>query len=57
MTRRSFCVKSGSYSYAASAQNLGFNPNSNIDAGVCLDVLVDDDLKLPVKLPAKPKHS
>jgi len=26
-------------------------------AGVCLDVLVDDDLNLPTKLPAKPKHS
>ncbi|MBA3243479.1 MAG: helix-turn-helix transcriptional regulator [Acidobacteria bacterium] len=26
-------------------------------AGVCLDVLVNDDLNLPAKLPAKPKHS
>jgi len=26
-------------------------------AGVCLDVLVDDDLDLPQKLPAKPKHT
>jgi transcriptional regulator with XRE-family HTH domain len=25
-------------------------------AGVCLDVLVDDELDLPLKLPAKPKH-
>jgi transcriptional regulator with XRE-family HTH domain len=25
-------------------------------AGVCLDVLVDDELELPAKLPAKPKH-
>ena len=25
-------------------------------AGVCLDVIVDDDLDLPAKLPAKPKH-
>lgn len=25
-------------------------------AGVCLDVLVDDKLNLPAKLPAKPKH-
>lgn len=25
-------------------------------AGVCLDVLADDDLDLPAKLPAKPKH-
>jgi transcriptional regulator with XRE-family HTH domain len=25
-------------------------------AGVCLDVLVDDELDLPAKLPAKPKH-
>ena len=25
-------------------------------AGVCLDVLVDDDLDLPDKLPGKPKH-
>jgi transcriptional regulator with XRE-family HTH domain len=26
-------------------------------AGICLDVLVDDELDLPAKLPAKPKHS
>ena len=25
-------------------------------AGVCLDVLANDDLNLPAKLPAKPKH-
>ena len=25
-------------------------------AGVCLDVLVDDELDLPEKLPGKPKH-
>ncbi len=25
-------------------------------AGVCLDVLVDDDLKLPARLPGMPKH-
>lgn len=25
-------------------------------AGVCADVLIDDDQKLPKKLPAKPKH-
>ena len=25
-------------------------------AGVCVDVLIDDALKLPAKLPAKPKH-
>ena len=25
-------------------------------AGVCLDVLVDDELDLPAKLPASPKH-
>lgn len=25
-------------------------------AGVCLDVLVDDESKLPAKLPANPKH-
>jgi transcriptional regulator with XRE-family HTH domain len=25
-------------------------------AGVCMDVLVDDDLDLPAKLPSKPKH-
>jgi transcriptional regulator with XRE-family HTH domain len=25
-------------------------------AGVCLDVLVDDDLDLPARLPSKPKH-
>jgi transcriptional regulator with XRE-family HTH domain len=26
-------------------------------AGVCLDVIVDDELDLPAKLPAKAKHS
>ena len=26
-------------------------------AGVCVDVLIDDDLDLPAKLPAKPKHT
>lgn len=26
-------------------------------AGVCVDVLIDDDLDLPARLPAKPKHS
>jgi transcriptional regulator with XRE-family HTH domain len=26
-------------------------------AGVCVDVLIDDDLDLPTKLPAKPKHN
>ncbi len=25
-------------------------------AGVCLDTLVDDELDLPARLPAKPKH-
>jgi transcriptional regulator with XRE-family HTH domain len=25
-------------------------------AGVCMDVLVDDELDLPDKLPARPKH-
>jgi transcriptional regulator with XRE-family HTH domain len=25
-------------------------------AGVCVDVLIDDELELPTKLPAKPKH-
>jgi transcriptional regulator with XRE-family HTH domain len=25
-------------------------------AGVCVDVLIDDRLDLPAKLPAKPKH-
>lgn len=25
-------------------------------AGVCLDLLVDDELNLPAKLPARPKH-
>jgi transcriptional regulator with XRE-family HTH domain len=25
-------------------------------AGVCVDVLIDDNLDLPDKLPAKPKH-
>lgn len=26
-------------------------------AGVCVDILIDDDLDLPSKLPARPKHS
>ena len=26
-------------------------------AGVCVDVLIDDGMELPAKLPAKPKHS
>lgn len=26
-------------------------------AGVCMDTLVDDQLDLPAKLPARPKHS
>jgi transcriptional regulator with XRE-family HTH domain len=26
-------------------------------AGVCVDVLIDDRLDLPAKLPARPKHS
>ena len=26
-------------------------------AGICTDVLIDDELDLPKKLPAKPKHS
>jgi transcriptional regulator with XRE-family HTH domain len=25
-------------------------------AGVCVDVLIDDEIDLPAKLPAKPKH-
>ncbi|HEV7891727.1 MAG TPA: hypothetical protein VGP08_13885 [Pyrinomonadaceae bacterium] len=25
-------------------------------AGVCVDMLIDDELDLPAKLPAKPKH-
>ncbi len=25
-------------------------------AGICLDILVNDELELPEKLPAKPKH-
>lgn len=25
-------------------------------AGVCLDILVDDELDLPTRLPSKPKH-
>jgi transcriptional regulator with XRE-family HTH domain len=25
-------------------------------AGVCVDVLIDDKLELPAKLPARPKH-
>lgn len=26
-------------------------------AGVCVDVLIDDELDLPAKLPSKPKHT
>lgn len=26
-------------------------------AGICMEVLVDDDLDLPAKLPHRPKHS
>jgi hypothetical protein len=26
-------------------------------AGICVDVLIDDELDLPDKLPSKPKHS
>jgi transcriptional regulator with XRE-family HTH domain len=26
-------------------------------AGVCVDVLIDDEMDLPAKLPAKPRHS
>ena len=26
-------------------------------AGICVDVLIDDELDLPDKLPGKPKHS
>jgi transcriptional regulator with XRE-family HTH domain len=26
-------------------------------AGVCVDVLIDDELDLPPKLPSRPKHS
>ena len=26
-------------------------------AGVCVDLLIDDELNLPSKLPSKPKHS
>ena len=26
-------------------------------AGICTDVLIDDDIDLPVKLPSKPKHT
>jgi transcriptional regulator with XRE-family HTH domain len=26
-------------------------------AGICVDVLIDDELDLPAKLPAKPNHS
>jgi transcriptional regulator with XRE-family HTH domain len=26
-------------------------------AGICLDVLVNDELDLPARLPSKPKHS
>jgi transcriptional regulator with XRE-family HTH domain len=26
-------------------------------AGICTDALLDDELDLPVKLPAKPKHT
>jgi transcriptional regulator with XRE-family HTH domain len=26
-------------------------------AGVCVDVLIDDELNLPAKMPAQPKHT
>ena len=26
-------------------------------AGICVDVLIDDELDLPAKLPAKPRHT
>jgi transcriptional regulator with XRE-family HTH domain len=26
-------------------------------AGICVDVLIDDEMDLPAKLPSKPKHS
>ena len=26
-------------------------------AGICVDVLIDDEIDLPAKLPAKPKHA
>jgi transcriptional regulator with XRE-family HTH domain len=26
-------------------------------AGLCVDILIDDELELPANLPAKPKHS
>ena len=26
-------------------------------AGVCVDVLIDDEMDLPTKLPSKPKHT
>ena len=26
-------------------------------AGICVDALIDDELDLPARLPAKPKHS
>lgn len=26
-------------------------------AGVCVDVLIDDEMDLPVRLPGRPKHS
>lgn len=26
-------------------------------AGVCVDVLIDDELELPARLPSRPKHS
>jgi hypothetical protein len=26
-------------------------------AGVCVDVLIDDEMNLPARLPSKPKHS
>ena len=26
-------------------------------AGLCVDVLIDDEMNLPTKLPSKPKHS
>jgi hypothetical protein len=35
---------------------LSQQPGEILSAGVCVDVLIDDELDLPDKLPAKPKH-
>ena len=45
------------YHVGDSIRICGTGPEYARAAGVCVDVLIDDRLDLPAKLPAKPKHS